>query len=249
MERPAYILLVIRDGINDWSSLCSHFGVEPRDAPSAALFLADRLEQLSRAGFVELNKNVEHLHNIFSPDFDGLTFKISEKWGATQLALGISLKDIAQLSGDSIIVKPFFGRPEGDAVADIFVMMPFLRELGPVYEDHLSAVARNLHLSIRRADDFFGAHSIMKDVWNAIVGSKICIADCTGRNPNVLYEIGVAHTIGRPVVLITQRVEDVPFDLNHVRYIVYELTPRGMKKFEETLRSTLVEEFDLDDAT
>jgi hypothetical protein len=82
----------------------------------------------------------------------------------------------------------------------------------------------------------------MQDIWNAIAASKIIIADCTGKNPNVFYEIGIAHTLGRPVILITQNPEDVPFDVRHFRYIRYELTPRGMKAFEKTLEATLANE-------
>ena len=82
----------------------------------------------------------------------------------------------------------------------------------------------------------------MSEIWNAICASQIVIADCTGRNPNVFYEIGVAHTVGKPVILLTQIVEDVPFDLRHIRFIKYELTRRGMQKFEEDLLATLRDE-------
>jgi len=101
-------------------------------------------------------------------------------------------------------------------------------------------------MSIARADDFFSTHQVIDEIWSAIVKAKILIGDCTGRNPNVFYEIGLAHTLGKPVVLITQDPEDVPFDLRNYRYIHYEFTPRGMKRFEdtltETLKSTLEEE-------
>jgi len=65
------------------------------------------------------------------------------------------------------------------------------------------------------------------------------IADCTGRNPNVFYEIGLAHASGKPVILITQNSDDVPFDIRHLRYIQYDYTPRGMRVFEKRLVDTL----------
>jgi hypothetical protein len=92
-----------------------------------------------------------------------------------------------------------------------------------------------------RADDFFTAHEVITDVWTAIIGARIIIADCTGRNPNVFYEIGMAHVAGKPVVPITQRNADVPFDLRHIRYLLYEYTPRGMAAFEQQLSSTISE--------
>src|SRR5437879_5857552 len=94
-------------------------------------------------------------------------------------------------------------------------------------------------MTITRADDFFSSGQIMTEIWSAIVRAKILIADCTGRNPNVFYEIGLAHALGKPVVLITQAPEDVPFDLRHYRYLQYEFTPRGIKAFEDALSKTL----------
>ena len=79
----------------------------------------------------------------------------------------------------------------------------------------------------------------MKDVWSAIHAAQVIVADCTGRNPNVFYEIGLAHAIGRHTVLISQSIDDIPFDLRHLRIIAYEYTPRGMKAFANTLVETI----------
>lgn len=48
------------------------------------------------------------------------------------------------------------------------------------------------------------------------------LADLTGKNPNVFYELGLAHALSKPVVLITESVENVPFDLRSLRHIVYD---------------------------
>jgi hypothetical protein len=84
----------------------------------------------------------------------------------------------------------------------------------------------------------------MKDVWSAIYYSEVVIADCTGRNPNVFYEIGIAHTLGKETVLIAQQIDDIPFDVRHIRSIVYEYTPRGVREFEKKLEETLRVSFD-----
>jgi hypothetical protein len=101
-------------------------------------------------------------------------------------------------------------------------------------------------LTVRRADDFFTAHAVIQDLWQAIVSARLIVADCTDRNPNVFYEIGLAHTLGKPTILLTQNSEDVPFDLRHLRYFTYQLTPRGMREFEtkfkETVQNVLFEE-------
>ena len=104
---------------------------------------------------------------------------------------------------------------------------------------HIRKVAKKLDLTVVRADDIFTGNPVMSDIWKAINRARIVVADCTTRNPNVFYEIGLAHTIGKPVVLLTQDDKDVPFDLRHVRFIKYDFTPRGTAKLEETLGRTI----------
>jgi hypothetical protein len=100
-------------------------------------------------------------------------------------------------------------------------------------------VAETLGLSVKRGDDFFTSHDVMLDIWRSIYSSRVIIADCTDRNPNVFYEIGLAHALGKVVILITQNEDDVPFDLKSFRYIKYENTSRAMKAFEEVLAKTI----------
>lgn len=69
--------------------------------------------------------------------------------------------------------------------------------------------------------------------------AELIIADVTGRNPNVFYELGMAHVVKDKVVLITQNIGDVPFDLRHFRYIVYRPTPKGTAKLRKTLLETI----------
>jgi len=167
--------------------------------------------------------------------------KVSKQWEDIQNALGISLSEVSKLDADkSMIVKPYFGLPDKSiSSADVFVLMPFKPEMKPLYDDHIVKVAADLNLSVARGDDFFTAHSVMLDVWSAIYSAKVIIADCTGRNPNVFYEIGLGHVLGKPVILITQNNEDVPFDVRHMRYIQYSYTPRGMLEFEKRLAETI----------
>ena len=139
-----------------------------------------------------------------------------------------------------MIVRPFFGRPQSDdANQDVFVLMPFEDELRPVYDDHIAKVAGGMGLTVARADDFAATSAVMQQVWSGICNCRLIIADCTRRNANVFYEIGVAHTIGKPVILITQNRAHIPFDIGHIRYIHYEFTPRGMTKFEAKLASAI----------
>ena len=155
-------------------------------------------------------------------------------------ALDLSLTQLANLRADSVVCSPAFGSPSAPATqAEIFVVMPFSCELQPIYTDHMKTVAEKLNRSIARADDFFTAGSVISDIWDGINAAKIVLADCSGRNPNVFYEIGMAHTLGKPVILTAQKKDDIPFDVQHIRAILYDFTPRGMQDYEENLFATL----------
>ncbi len=102
----------------------------------------------------------------------------------------------------------------------VSVMMPFDAAFGPVYQT-LQSAATDVGLVCRRVDEIWENPAIIQDIVNLIDKSFVVVCDCTGRNANVFYEIGIAHTLGREVVLITQVDADIPFDLRHLRYIKY----------------------------
>ncbi len=82
-------------------------------------------------------------------------------------------------------------------------MMPFNPSLNEVYES-IQQACTSVGIRCRRADDIWENAAIIQDVVALIDRSRIVICDCTGRNPNVFYEIGIAHTLGREVILISQ---------------------------------------------
>ncbi len=87
-----------------------------------------------------------------------------------------------------------------------------------------------------RADDIWDDSTVIQDVFSLIFRSHIVICDFSGRNPNVFYEAGIAHTLGKHVVPITQSADDIPFDLRHHRYALYLNNTEGRGK----LRSELI---------
>ncbi len=116
-----------------------------------------------------------------------------------------------------------------------FVLMPFLKEMDPIYSDHIKSSVESEGINCQRADEIYGTNIITFDVWEKINRARFIIADLTGKNPNVFYEIGLSHALGKEVILITQTMDDVPFDLKSLRCIVYKYTPRGMKELEAAL--------------
>lgn len=120
-----------------------------------------------------------------------------------------------------------------------FVLMPFVKAMDPIYTDHIKPAVEGEGIACQRADEIVGTNIITFDIWEKINRSRVIIADLTDRNPNVFYEIGLAHALGKEVVLIAQTMNDVPFDLKSLRCIVYSFTPRGMKELENTLVKTI----------
>lgn len=121
----------------------------------------------------------------------------------------------------------------------VFVLMPFGGDFDDLYADHIKAAVEAAGLRPLRADEIFTPTPIMGDIWRSICRARLVIADLTGRNPNVFYEVGLAHAIGKEVILLTQSMNDVPFDLRGIRSIVYDFSPRGATKLVSDLRKAI----------
>ena len=81
----------------------------------------------------------------------------------------------------------------------------------------------------------------MDQVWNGINAAKVLVAELTSRNPNVFYELGLSHALRKPVVLVSSREDDVPFDLQHIRVIYYDVNDPfwGAKLIEKVAENIL----------
>lgn len=120
----------------------------------------------------------------------------------------------------------------------VSVMMPFGAGFRSVYEA-IQQAAAGCGLISRRADEIWEAPGIIQDVVNLIDRARIVVCDCTDRNPNVFYEAGIAHTLGREVILITQSAQDVPFDLRHLRYLPYLNNREGLLSLTQALQARM----------
>jgi len=102
-----------------------------------------------------------------------------------------------------------------------FVIMTFIPTYNTEYERVIRPAVEAVGLACIRADEIYSRPQIMADIWKSIRSARIVIAELTGRNTNVFYEVGLAHTLGKPVIIITRSEEDVPFDLKALRYVYY----------------------------
>lgn len=120
----------------------------------------------------------------------------------------------------------------------VAVMMPFDSKFAPVYEA-LREAAADAGMRCQRADDIWKNEHILDDVLELIWTARVVVADLTDKNANVFYETGIAHTIGRDVVLTTQSVEHVPFDLRSIRALTYYPNREGLAALTDALTARL----------
>lgn len=116
-----------------------------------------------------------------------------------------------------------------------FVLMPFGPSFDNIYRKLIQPVVGEAGLEALRADQIYAPGLIMEQIRSAIQQARLCITDLTGRNANVLYELGIAQTLGKSVVLMTQSMADVPFDVAQHRTIVYRDDARGIRLAREEL--------------
>ncbi|MBA2858653.1 hypothetical protein HNP93_001354 [Methanococcus maripaludis] len=122
----------------------------------------------------------------------------------------------------------------------IFILSPFSEPFNKICKDYIKPIVESFeNMRGIRADDIYNNEPIIEDIWKSINESRIIIAELTGRNPNVFYELGIAHALGKEVILLTQNENDVPFDIKHIKYIIYENSVEGVKKLENDLKQTI----------
>ncbi|MGC1121517.1 MAG: hypothetical protein WBA22_10530 [Candidatus Methanofastidiosia archaeon] len=123
-----------------------------------------------------------------------------------------------------------------------FVIMPFEDKIADdIYRHSTKPICEGFGLEIQRADEIFTANPILDDILTAIEEAAVIIADVSGKNPNVFYELGLAHMLKRKqTVMITHdEYEALPFDVSHFRIMKYENTIRGKVTYEVQLKKTL----------
>jgi hypothetical protein len=125
----------------------------------------------------------------------------------------------------------------GGVPQTVFIMMPFAPEFDDVYaivKDSVAAVDESLKPI--RLDEIRAAGSITDDMVTEIRKAALCLADVTDENPNVMWEVGFATALGKPVIAISQGSDRLPFDVKDVRTLSYNRT-----SLAKTLREPLTE--------
>jgi hypothetical protein len=111
-----------------------------------------------------------------------------------------------------------------------FVLMPFDSAFDDIYKLGIQSTAIESGVVAERVDEQKYSETILERIYRQIEIADFIIADMTGRNPNVFYEVGYAHARGKLCTLLTQSADDIPFDLKHHRHIVYNGSIQTLKE-------------------
>jgi len=150
------------------------------------------------------------------------------------------------LSGDQIGLYAF-GQSEvrfekvtaEDERPRAFVAMPFQEPFNTLYREVIKPEADERGFSVIRVDEISGPGIIFEDIKREIGEAKVVIAEITAPNQNVFYELGYAHALNKPTILLAQRGKELPFDIKSYRVIFYDDTIGGKPEVERNLRKHL----------
>ena len=134
---------------------------------------------------------------------------------------------------DLVSWPTIFRVPEDPIEEDLVsVMRPFKPDFHAV-QTALETACTGLGLRCRDVNMEWQESEIIQDVFSLLYRSSVVICDFSEQNPNVFYEAGIAHTLGRVVIPIVQNPEHIPFDLGHHRYLEYETSAEGLQRLIE----------------
>jgi len=169
-----------------------------------------------------------HGSRLVAEDWRGAPSRIRAALQSTGLGgfLDEFRESSADLKRDVLFLGPerLYGPPrdrDQSRPPSCFIVMPFSQKWSSDVHRVLAGACQAACVRPVRGDDLFTPTDILEDIWQGINAADFVIADITGRNPNVLYELGIAHTLAKPVVVISREAADIPIDLATRRVILY----------------------------
>jgi hypothetical protein len=213
------------------------------DTPLARIGRITKIKQVNREYEFEytIDRDIPGIPNA---KLDSLARELSiDHWQFSRTHWSIKDVDLFEvLLKHSAVSKigPKLFKITDDPVDDdsVAVMMPFSSEFAPVYQA-LGKAAKDVRMSCTRADDIWDDEVIIQDVVKLIATARVVVCDLTGKNANVFYEAGIAHTLGKDVILIAQHDSDIPFDLRHIRHIRYLPNAQGLEQLADKVSKRL----------
>jgi hypothetical protein len=191
--------------------------------------LIDRLLLVSEAGFTQAAKDEATQLGVGLLTYEALASRaIGREEEVRRFAA-----QIARVTAE----EPEAGTAHAAKPPLMFVVMPFAREFDDVYILGIRDVAEKLGFVVQRGDDIEHNSGILETILKTIEHCSVVIADTTNQNPNVFYEIGHAHALSKPTVLISRAGETIPFDLRGINHISYQSIVDLRERLERRLRA------------
>lgn len=181
---------------------------------------------VAQAGFTRAARDAARAHGVELVEIDDLRQRLGERAHAFEAAAREIQAEDERHTRE--------GRPPR-----IFVAMPFSREFNDIYLLGIRDVAERLGYVVERADEIEHNGSIVDVITNRLRSCDVLVADTTTTNPNVLYEVGYAHALDIPTVLICREGESLPFDIEAVNHVIYGSIVDLREKLERRLRAML----------
>jgi len=180
---------------------------------------------------------ISHTFNAYGKKLSAARVKPNQNILSLKLRTFQKFYEEKVMTRNSLVVKPVFSPLDyKEKKNTVFVLMPFNEDWSENTYALIKEAGEATGINVLRADDFFEPNIIMDDIWININQSSLILADISVHNANVFYELGIAHTIGKKVIMIKQKNDiSAPFDIKAWRYIEYELMPIQAKRFVETL--------------
>lgn len=210
-------LLAAFNNVPDFKAVADFYG--DKKIPEDEFFL----NTLTREFKIPRDR-VEAFSQVFLANLDYLrAFAVASKEMSTADSAEIKVGD-DEATEKAVVERTIAKRPSVREFLDTcFVMMPFGDWSDRYYQDIYVPAIREAGFEPIRADELFSTGSVVEQIWEQVQKATVLLADLTGRNANVFYELGLAHAARKPVVFAAPQVEDVPFDLRHLRVIIYEV--------------------------
>jgi uncharacterized protein YjbI with pentapeptide repeats len=221
---------------------------EARYSSNVSFAALDALRLLLETHFIEIvgpTRSVcafDDIAELSEGEYGKWVIRPTDQWKNIVRVYGLGVDVLSTLSQENThVVRPVFGGTRIKIKADVFVAMPFAAEFDGVYAAVLDA-GKKTGVSIARGDDIAsrrGAETIMSEVWEMIKRCELFLADCSGGNANVFYELGIAHTLGKKTAILIQADCEVPFNIRHMRYVRYRNTSSGLEELSVRLEELL----------
>ncbi|NIY84946.1 hypothetical protein [Vibrio hepatarius] len=120
----------------------------------------------------------------------------------------------------------------------VFILTPFHEMFDKDYYT-IEKTCLEYGFDVARGDENYIKGDILAHILKRICESELIIANITGRNPNVFYELGLAHALGKPVIIISKGIDDIPFDLRSKQILVYKESSELSNKLRLAIANTI----------